>query len=128
MNVNFQPGIVTGESITPDNLIAGSNQNIITRSVTIVSGQNVVRGTVLGIITASGKYTTSLSALTNGAQTPKAIAVEDTNATGGDKTAPVYIAGEFNENEIILGTGHTIASVKEGLRDNGIFLKPSVPN
>jgi hypothetical protein len=50
------------------------------------------------------------------------------DASAGDKTLLVYIAGEFNENEVTLGTGHTVASIREGLRDNGIFLKPSVPN
>jgi hypothetical protein len=126
--MDFQPGRVATESITPDNLIAGSNMQLITRSVTLLSGQNVIRGTVLGIVTASGKYVLSASASTNGSQTPKAIAAEDSNASGGDKTLLVYIAGEFNENEITLGTGHTVSSIREGLRDNGIFLKPSVPN
>jgi hypothetical protein len=126
--VNFQPSVTSGESVTPDNLIAGSNMQLITRSITLLSGQNVIRGTVLGIVTASGKYVTSASAQSNGGQTPKAIAAEDMDASAGDKTLLVYIAGEFNENEVTLGTGHTVASIREGLRDNGIFLKPSVPN
>lgn len=128
MTVNFQPAGVTSESSSVDNLIAGSNHQTISRSITLLSGQNVVRGTVLGIVTASGKYAISTAAASNGSQTPKAIAVEDCDATGGDKTLAVYIAGEFNENEITLGAGHTVASIREGLRDNGIFLKPSVPN
>lgn len=126
MGHNYQPAGYTSEgTFTPDNLIAGDNIRPITRSVTLVSGQNVVRGTVLGIITATGKYTTSLAAASNGSQTPKAIAAEDCDASGGDKVTLVYIAGEFNENELTLGTGHTLASIREGLRDNGIFLKSS---
>jgi hypothetical protein len=126
---NYQPGGYTSEgSHSPDNLIAGDQINPITLSVTLVSGQNIVRGTVLGIITSGGKYTTSLSAASNGSQTPKAIAAEDCDASGGDKTTLVYIAGVFNQNELTLGTAHTIASIREGLRDNGIYLKDSVPN
>ncbi len=129
MTRNYQPGGFTSEgSFAPDNLIAGDQINPITKSVTLVSGQNIVRGTVLGIITSGGKYTTSLSAGSNGSQTPKAIAAEDVDASAGDKTTLVYIAGVFNQNELTLGTAHTIASVTEGLRDNGIFLKDSVPN
>lgn len=124
---SFQPAGLTTETYTPDNLIAGDNIRPITRSITLVSGQNVQRGAVLGIITASGKYTLSTSALTNGAQTPKAIAAEDMDATGGDKTLQVYIAGEFNEREIVLGSGHTADSIRETLRDGGIYLKPSEP-
>lgn len=129
MTRNYQPGGYTSEgSFSPDNLIAGDQVNPITKSVTLISGQNIVRGTVLGIITASGKYTKSLSASTNGSQTPKAIAVEDVDASGGDKTTLVYIAGVFNQNELTLGSAHTVASITEGLRDNGIFLKDSVDN
>lgn len=126
--MDFQPGITDEGTSRVDNLIAGSNHQTISRSITLLSGQNVLRGAVLGTVTSTGKFVLSASASTNGSQTPKAIAAEDCNATSGDKTLLVYIAGEFNENEIILGTGHTVASIREGLRSNGIFLKPSVPN
>lgn len=126
--VNFQPGKFSEGTQPVDNLLAGSNLQTISRSITLLSGQNLIRGAVLGVITSGGKYTLSAAAASNGSQTPKAILAEDVDASGGDKTTLAYIAGEFNENEITLGVGHTVASIREGLRDNGIFLKPSVPN
>jgi hypothetical protein len=110
-----------------DDLIAGDNQGLVTEPVTILSGQNVVRGTLLGKITVGGKYIASLSAAGDGSEVPSAILAEDVDATAGDKAAIAYIAGEFNERQITFGDDHTAASVKAGLRDMGIYLKPSVP-
>lgn len=106
---------------TPDRLHAGDFP-IRTRNVTIISGQNLVRGTVLGKITASGKYNKSLSAAVDGSQTPIAILAEDIDASGGDKTGVIYISGDFNQDALTIGTAHTIASITDGLRDLSIYL------
>ncbi|SMF48021.1 Bacteriophage lambda head decoration protein D [Azospirillum oryzae] len=120
----FQPG-VTSDVFTPDQLIAGRFP-LVTDTVTLVSGQNLARGAVLGKITASGKYTLSLSASSDGSQVPSAILADAVDASGGDKLAGVYLAGEFNTNALTIGTGHTAASIKDTLRDAGIYLKTAV--
>lgn len=114
-------GFQTEGTYVPDALIAGDFP-IRTRLVTLVSGQNVARGAVLGIITTGGKYTLSASASADGSQVPSAIAAEAVDATGGDKQIVVYEAGDFNEDKLILGAGHTVASIRQGLRDLSIFL------
>lgn len=106
---------------TPDRLIAGDTP-LVTRVVTILSGQNLVRGAVLGKITTGGKYILSLSAASDGSQTPDLILAEDCNATGGDKTALAYATGEFNQSALTIGTAHTADSIREGLRVKGIHL------
>lgn len=114
------------ETHTPDRLFAG-DYPVATESVTIVSGAGaLVRGTVLGKITSGGKYTTSLQAAGDGSETPEAILLEDVDATAADKVAPVALTGEFNEDTLTIGTGHTAASIKAGLRNKGIFLKSPV--
>lgn len=115
----------TEGTYTPDNLIVG-DLPVRTRKVTLVSGQNVVRGAVLGIITTGGKYTLSLSAAGDGSNTPRAIAAEDVDASGGDKDIVVYISGDFNETRLTFGTAHTADSTREGLRGLGIFLHKPV--
>ncbi|MBK8159137.1 MAG: head decoration protein [Rhodospirillaceae bacterium] len=100
---------------------------MITRDITLISGQNLGRGALLGKITASGKYTLSLSASGDGSQVPCALLVHDTNATAGDQKTAIYESGEFNAAAIAIGAGHTIASVRDGLRDLGIHLKAIVP-
>lgn len=126
MTVNKQPEYKSEGTFTPDRLIAGDNP-VVTRSITLVSGQNLARGSVVGIITASGKYTLAAAALSNGAQTPNAILAEDVDASAGDKTTLVYEKGTFNEGAITIGAGLTLASIREGLRGKGIFLKASEP-
>lgn len=46
-------------------------------------------------------------------------------ATGGDKELMAYYQGDFNEAALTLGTGHTLASIREGLRGKGIQLVPT---
>ncbi|MBA3888930.1 MAG: head decoration protein [Gemmatimonadaceae bacterium] len=106
---------------SPDNLLA-SDAPIASRKVTLITGQNVTRGTVLGKITASGKYNRSLSAAADGSQTPDAIAAEDVDATAADKEILVYVRGDFAESALTLGAAHTVASIREGLRAMGITL------
>ena len=109
------------ETLTPDRLIGGAFP-MATDSVTLISGQDLARGALLGKITASGKYTLSLSGASDGSETPEAILLDAVDASAGDKAAPIALTGQFNEDSVVYGTGHSKASVKAGLRDKGIFL------
>ena len=115
----------TQTTFNSDQLIAG-DYPLLTKAVTIASGQNLTRGTLLGVITASGKSIKSLSAATDGSEVPDSILTEDADATSSDLERVAYIAGEFNETEVIFGTGHSAASVKATLRDKNMYLKPVV--
>lgn len=128
MDYNASFGAKT--AISFDNLIAGDNVGPVTEGrITIVSGAGVLlRGTLLGKITTGGKYATSLSASSDGSQTPVAILANDVDATAADVTnVLVYTSGEFNERAIIFGTAHTAATTRDALRARGIHLKDSVP-
>jgi hypothetical protein len=116
----------TEGTYAPDKLIAGNAHLLVGRNVTIISGQNLTRGAVLGKITASGKYNLSLSGASDGSQTPDLILAENCDATAGDKVALAYARGDFNANALTLGTAHTVASITEGLRAKGITLIPAV--
>ena len=50
----------------------------------LISGQNVVSGEVLGLITESKKYTLHNAAATDGSQDAVAISMNDCDASGGD--------------------------------------------
>jgi len=106
-------------------LLVGAD-DVITRSITLISGQNLKRGALLGKITTGGKYNLSLSAAADGSQTPNAILAEDCDASGGDKVTIAYFAGTFDENAVTYGTEHTAASVREGLRGKNINLQSSL--
>lgn len=102
------------------NLLADGDYT--TRKVTIISGQNLVAGAVLGKITASGKYNLSLSAAVDGSQTPDMILAHDCDASGGDKEAIVFETGIVVASALTLGSAHTIASIREGLRVKGLVI------
>jgi hypothetical protein len=116
----------TQGTFTPDNFLIGGDSPTVSRQITLITGQNLTRGAVLGKITASGKYNLSLSAAADGSQVPVAVLAEDTDATAADKVTVAYMKAIVNENRLILGTGHTLASVREPLRDFGIYLQSSI--
>ncbi|EPT4024164.1 head decoration protein [Kluyvera ascorbata] len=119
----FAPGMKSSLFV-PDQLVAGPLQ-LVTDTVT-VSGGDYKRGTVLGMITASGKYTACLKTASDGSETPCAILVDDVNAaTHGDQSGGVYLMGEFNQNRINIDASWTIADIKAALRPLAIFLKDS---
>jgi len=78
------------------------------------------------VAAGSGSRKMSVAAALDGSQDPDSILTKDTDASGGDVVTGVYIAGEFNENAITFGAGHTADSVREALRLKGIHLKEGV--
>lgn len=74
------------------------------------------------VAAGSGKYVASLAAAVDGSQVPDAILAEDTDASAADKSTVAYFRGDFATGKLTIGTGHTAASIKEGLRVKGINL------
>jgi len=115
------------ESYVPGDMYLGSYP-LATRTVTVVSGAGVlVRGAVLGRITSGGKYTTALSASSNGSQTPRYILAEPVDATSADKTALVYCSGDFDASKLTFGTGITAASFEAAVEAAGLPLFIKTP-
>lgn len=119
------PGVVATDTYIPDALVAGHAPPLVTATGTIISGQTLTRGAVLGKITASGKYNLCLAAASDGSQIPNAILANDTDASGGDVLGPVYLAGSFNTRSMTFGAGTTATNAFDALRDAGIFLVTS---
>jgi hypothetical protein len=93
------------------------------RKAVIKSGAGVLAAaTVLGQVTADKKYLKSLAAANDGSQVVDAILAEPVDATSADVEAIIYIAGEFDQGKLILGTGHTLGSIDATFRDKSIWL------
>lgn len=107
---------------TPDNLIAGDFP-VIHDPIPLAADLDLKRGTVLGKITATGKYTTSLSGASDGSQTPTAVLAEDvvTGEEGG--TGIGILSGEVLGDALIIGESHTVATVKAALRQVSIYVR-----
>ena len=115
--------LITSDSMTHDNLIVTGVMPYVTDKVTLLTGAAYERGTVLGIVTASGKAVKVDSSKSDGSQTPHAILIEDTDATDADAVATVFLTGEFNAAALKFGGADTVATHKKALRSLGIFAK-----
>ncbi len=116
-------GIVTGKAGRVHFVMPGVE--VATMPYTILTGLVLAKGSVLGRVTATGKLKLSASAAGDGSEVPMAILQEDldTSSPAGDVVYAPFIKGKFNPEALILGAGHTIASVTAPLRDRGIFLE-----
>jgi hypothetical protein len=76
--------------------------------ITLITGQNLAAGTVLGRITASGKYTILAPAAVDGSQNAAALLGQATNATAADVVClAITRLAEVNDNELVYPVGIT---------------------
>ena len=122
MHYRFEPGFKQIGEIKPKFLFAGDFP-VITRNIIVKQGQKLPYGTVVGRILDENKYVLCCKTTTpdptddvpnpdpvdieNGSEEPQGILTEDVDATDGDKTAIIYLTGQFNTNYISLGEGYT---------------------
>lgn len=94
-------------------------------AVTILSGQNLASGAVLGKVTASGKYKAYAAAATDGSQTVAGILVAAVDASGGDTPGVAIVRHAIVADTNITYTG-TKATVEAGLKALGIVPRVTV--
>jgi len=96
----FTEGVHAAESVLSE--AAGSRSR---DDITVLSGSGVVKAnTVLGKITASGKYKPATNTGADGAQLASAINLHEVDATSGDvDVAAVTRDAEVNANIIVYG-------------------------
>lgn len=69
------------------------NANYTRETVTLLAGTNYAIGSVLGVVTASGKYTLSPDTGTTGEEVAKAVLLEAVDATASDATGLILARG-----------------------------------
>ncbi len=69
------------------------NANYTRETVTLLAGTNYAIGSVLGIVTASGKYTLSPDTGATGEEVAVAVLVEAVDATAADATGLILARG-----------------------------------
>ncbi|MEL5408775.1 head decoration protein [Serratia nevei] len=120
----FAPGMESSLFV-PDQLVSGPLQPV-TDSVTIGVSGALKRGTVLGMVTATGAYIPSKKDATDGSEKPSAILVDNVDTTTTVQTGGVYLMGEFNQHRLIFDATWTIAELKAQFRPLAIFLRDSI--
>lgn len=87
--------------------------------VTIASGAGVVAyGTLLGRVTASGKYIKSVRTAVDGSEKPVAVfaILNGVDATSADQLGAAYFVGEFAFEQMVVDASWTLAQLKAALR------------
>lgn len=108
-------------TFAPDEFITG-DYPMKTEPETILSGQNLPARSVLGRVTASGKWVLSLSAAVDGSEVPRAILAEAIDASAGDVDGPVFKSGTYNPTLLNYGAGHDADTVKAAFEGTPLFL------
>lgn len=105
-----------------DELLGGPGVAVLTKNVMIAAGGSYKRGTVLGVIKDSDKYTIVDKSKSDGSETANAVLAYDADATEGDTVGTVYISGIFNREKLTFGGESTAADHEEQLRSLNIYL------
>ncbi len=79
-------------------VIGGSPE---TRHETLLSGEDLAAGTVVGRVTASGKLVESEQDAVNGSQNPIGVLLHDVDASGGDADCQIIIGGQLNAAALV---------------------------
>ena len=115
-------------SIVPDNLIGGTEVPLLTAGVTLLTTQGIlVKGSVIGVITASGKGLLCDKNSSDGSEVGKFILTEDVDTDSGDIMSVCYKSGIFNQDALTYGTNGAPTTIGSQLRDVGIHLKAEYP-
>jgi len=111
----FTEGRHDGEFIISEAAGKRSRENI-----TIVSGAGVIApGTVLGKITASGKYQASAVGAADGSETAAAVAISGCDATSGDvEIAAIVRDAEVNGNILTYHADRDLDAEKTAANDD----------
>ena len=84
------------------------NGNISFDEITVLSGQDLQPMTVVGKVTASGKYVILAPAAVDGSQLAAGLIFDRVDATGGDKIATLIARlCEITEGEVVWPAGIT---------------------
>lgn len=111
---------ITGQTF--DELMGGTSVPFLTANVTLLAGTNYKRGSVLGKIEASGKFTLVNKTATDGSQTADRVLAYDVDALAADAVGTTYISGTFNRTKLIVGENNTVDEHEAELRDKNIYL------
>ena len=89
---------------------------------TVASGQTLVKGNVVGVITAGGALQLCDSGSSNGSEIAKAVMTKDVDASGGAvANVPVLVGGKVDADQLTFGGSDTIADHFDELRDVSIL-------
>jgi hypothetical protein len=113
------------ETLNYDNLIAGTQKDLVTMPATIRMGESFSRGALVGRLTANDKWQV-LDEDAKANFNKFGIASEAIDSTAGEVATDVFVEGEFSENGVIFSYADTAADWRDTLDAQGIYLRKTV--
>ena len=98
-------------------LISEANRYRARANITVLSGQNLPAGSVLGKITASGKYKDYDNAAVDGSQAAAGILYEAVDASGGDMKGVAIVRDAEVDDDVINWNAEVGADITAGVAD-----------
>lgn len=95
---------------------------LVSDPITVKQGEVRLAGTVMGKITATGKYIKSVRTAVDGSEVPAVILGVDVDATAGDKASFGHVHGQFIWEGLAVDASWTYAQLKAALAGSTIFL------
>jgi hypothetical protein len=97
------------------------------KGLTIITGQGVLaKGSVLGVITASGKLKLTAAANGDGSEVPIYVLLQEVDTTAADVVRDVGERGDVAEEKLIFGGADTIDTASGNGRTHRENLKASL--
>lgn len=109
-----------------DNLLAGAFPRA-TEAVVLAAGRKYPVGSVLGMVTATGKCVLVDSSKSDGSEVPFGVLMSAVDATDEDDEGVVSLTGQFNQNSLTFGGSDTWETHKRAAQRNCLFFREPAP-
>jgi len=115
-------------NVISEAIAVGSQQTTTHLVFTLTQGNNddFAVGDLIFVPVLAGNYKLSASAAGDGSAVPSAILINDVDATSAPTEALILTFGAVFKNALIFGTGHSIGTTEDTLRQRGIHFSDLV--
>jgi hypothetical protein len=108
--------MISSQAVRAGGFMVDTVENIMQASIVVAAGKKLVAGHVLGVITATGKYTEYNPANADGSQTAAGILWDNCDATTADQRAAAIVRDAVvNANELTFFSGATSGQIQTAL-------------
>lgn len=98
-------------------LISEANGFRSRQNVTVVSGQNLVAGAVVGKITSGGKYAVYANGASDGTQAAAGVLLQGADASGGDVKGAIIIRDAEVDGDLLNWGNNDSTGITAGIAD-----------
>ncbi len=104
---------------TGEFVLSEANGTLSRESIVIASGSGVLSpGTVVGKVTASGKYVPYVNTNSNGSEVAAGVIYEKVDATSADQDVVAYVReAEVASSKLVWAAGNDAAAIAAGVAD-----------